>query len=105
MGAFRGGIRGLLIAPAVFTLPGVGLVAMAGPLVATLVGGVEGAAVVDGLSAPGAALTQIGVPKDKVIKYETAIKVDKYVLVIHGSAEAVTKARGVPWASKALEVA
>ena len=76
-GAFWGGIWGLLLAPAVFFLPGLGLLAMAGPVVATLVGALEGAVVVGGLSALGAALTQIGIPKDQVIKYETALKVDK----------------------------
>ncbi len=47
----------------------------------------EGAVVVGGLSALGAALTQIGVPKDQVIQYEAALKVDKYLLVVHGSQE------------------
>ena len=37
MGAFWGGIWGLLIAPAVFFLPGFGLLAMAGPVVAALI--------------------------------------------------------------------
>ena len=36
-GAFWGGVWGLLLAPAVFFLPGLGLVAMAGPVVAALV--------------------------------------------------------------------
>ena len=40
-GAFWGGIWGFLLAPAVFFLPGIGLIAMAGPLVAALVGGLE----------------------------------------------------------------
>jgi len=94
-GAFWGGIWGLLLAPAVFVLPGLGLVGMAGPFVATLVGALEGAAVVGGLSALGAALTQIGVPKDQAIKYEAALKVDKYLLVVHGSAEDQARAREV----------
>ena len=94
-GAFWGGIWGLLLAPAVFVLPGLGVVGMAGPIVATLVGALEGAVVVGGLSALGAALTQIGVPKDQVIKYEAALKVDKYLLVVHGSAEDKERARSV----------
>jgi len=92
-GAFWGGIWGMLLAPAVFLLPGLGLVGMAGPIVATLVGALEGAVVVGGLSALGAALTQVGVPKDQVIKYEAALKVDKYLLVVHGSAEDQANAR------------
>ena len=94
-GAFWGGIWGMLLAPAVFVLPGLGVVGMAGPIVATLVGAREGAVVVGGLSALGAALTQVGVPKDQVIKYEAALKVDKYLLVVHGSAEDQEKARSV----------
>ena len=94
-GAFWGGIWGLLLAPAVFVLPGLGVVGMAGPLVAALVGALEGAVVVGGLSALGAALTQIGVPKDQVIKYEAALKVDKYLLAVHGSSAEQEKAREV----------
>jgi hypothetical protein len=94
-GAFWGGIWGLLFAPAIFFLPGLGLVAMAGPLVSILVGGLEGAVVVGGLSALGAALTRIGVPKDQVIKYETALKVDKYLLLVHGTSEEQAQARAV----------
>ena len=104
-GAFWGGIWGLLLAPAVFVLPGLGLVGMAGPLVATLVGALEGAVVVGGLSALGAALTQFGVPKDQVIKYEAALKVDKYLLVVHGSAEDQDKARSVLARAKTTVVA
>jgi len=57
------------------------------------------------LTAMGAALTRVGVPKDQVIKYETALKVDKYVLVVHGSAEEVAKARSVLTGAKAWETA
>lgn len=104
-GAFWGGIWGLLIAPAVFFLPGIGLLAMAGPLVSALVGALEGAVIVGGVSALGAALSQVGVPKDQVVKYETALKVDKYVLVVHGDAAEVTKARSVLEGARAYETA
>jgi len=104
-GAFWGGIWGMLLAPAVFFLPGVGLVAMAGPFVATLVGALEGAVVVGGLSALGAALTQLGASKDQVIKYETAIKMDKFVLMVHGDAQDQEKARSVLADAHTLAVA
>lgn len=93
-GAFWGGFLGML-APAVFFLPGLGLVAMAGPLVATLVGALEGAVVVGGVSALGAALTQIGLPRHQIVQYETAVKADKYLLMVHGSAEDKVTARAV----------
>ena len=102
MGAFWGGVWGLLLAPAVFLLPGLGLVALAGPVVATLVAALEDALVVGGLSALGAAPTQIGVPKDQVIKYESALKVDKNLLMVHGSAEDIAKVSSTLAFAKAL---
>lgn len=95
IGAFWGGIWGLLIGPAVLFLPGVGLVAAAGPFVLTLIGALEGAVVVGGLSALGATLTQIGVPKDQVIMYETALKADQYLLIVHGDAAEQARAQAV----------
>jgi hypothetical protein len=87
VGAFWGGIWGLLLAPAVFMIPGFGVIAMAGPIVAALVGALEGAVVVGGVSALGAALVHGGVPKDEIIRYETAVKSDQYLVIVHGSEE------------------
>ncbi len=61
----------------------------------------EGAVVVGGLSALGAALTQVPVPKDQVIQDEAALKVDKYLPVVHGSAQDQDKARAVLAQAKA----
>jgi divalent metal cation (Fe/Co/Zn/Cd) transporter len=94
-GAFWGSIWGLMFAPAVFFLPGLGLVALAGPLVAMLVSALEGAVLVGGVSALVAALTDMGVPQEQAIKYETALKVDKYVLLLHGPASDVDHAKSV----------
>jgi len=105
VGAFWGGIWGLLMAPAVFFLPGLGLVALAGPVVSGLVGALEGAVVVGGVSALGAAIAQSGFSKDEVIKYETALKADKYVLTVHGTVADAATARGVLSASGLKEAA
>jgi len=94
-GAFWGAIWGLLISPAVFLIPGVGLLAMAGPIVATLIGGIEGAVLVGGVSALGAAMSQFGIHKSDIIKYESALKVDKYVLLVHGDAADLAKVGSV----------
>lgn len=102
-GAFWGSIWGLLLAPAVLFVPGLGLLATAGPIAASLIGALEGAVVVGGVSALGAALSQIGMPKEQVIKYEAALKVDKYVLMVHGSAEEQAKARAVLESTKSVE--
>jgi hypothetical protein len=103
IGAVWGGIWGLLLAPAIFFLPGFGLVAMAGPVVAALVGALEGAVVVGGLTALGAALTQIGIPDSQAIKYETALKAEKYLLMVHGTSGNAIKARSVLTRTKAWE--
>ena len=60
---------------------------------------------VGGVSAIGAALMQIGVPKDQIMKYETALKVDKYVLMVHGSVEEQDQARTVLEKTKSWEMA
>ncbi len=41
--------------------------------------------VVGGLSAIGAGLYSLGIPKDSIVQYETAIKTGKFVLIAHGS--------------------
>jgi uncharacterized membrane protein len=94
-GAFWGGFWGLLLGSAFFAIPGLGPVLVAGPLVAWIVGGLEGAAVVGGLGAIGAGLYGIGIPKDSVVEYELAVKTDKFLLMVHGTAADVEKARSV----------
>ena len=92
-GAFWGSIWGILMAPAVFFLPPLGMVALAGPIVSVLVSALEGAVVVGGLSAIGAAMSRIGVDKNDIIQYESALKVNKYLLIVHGTAGEISKAQ------------
>jgi len=92
-GAFWGGIWGLLFGSAFFLVPGFGPFLVAGPLVAWIVGALEGSLVVGGLSAIGAGLYGLGIPKDSILSYETALQVGKFVLVIHGSAKDAARAR------------
>ena len=68
---------------------------VAGPLVIWIVGVLEGAAVVGGLSALGAALCSIGIPKNSVVKYETEVKNGKLLLVAHGTVEEVERAKDI----------
>ena len=95
MGAFWGGFWGLLFGSAMFAIPGIGPILVAGPLVAWIVGALEGAVVVGGVSAVGAGLFSIGVPKDSVIKYDVALKTDKFLLIVHGTPEAVNTAKHI----------
>jgi hypothetical protein len=95
MGAFWGGLWGLLFGAAFFAVPGIGPIAVAGPLVSGIVSALEGAVVVGGMTALGAGFVGLGIPKDSIVKYETQLKADKFILVCHGTAEEMEKARGV----------
>jgi hypothetical protein len=104
-GAFWGGIGGLLVAPVVFLLPGLGLVALAGPLATALTGALEGAAVVGGVSALAAVLSGQGVENEDVIEYEAALKADSYVLMVHGDLDDAAKVRELLTRTQMLEAA
>jgi len=95
LGGFWGGLWGILFGSAFFFVPGIGPLIVAGPLVGAIIGGLEGAAFVGGLSALGAGLYSLGIPKDSIIQYETAIKSEKYVLVVHGTEEELVKAKDI----------
>jgi hypothetical protein len=95
VGAFWGGFWGLLFGSALFMIPGLGPILVAGPLVAWIVAGLEGAVEAGALGALGAGLFSIGIPKNSIVKYETAIKTDQFVLVAHGTAAEVAKAHDI----------
>jgi Heat induced stress protein YflT domain len=103
-GAFWGGFWGLLFGAAFFWVPAIGPVLVGGPLVAWIVAGLEDAVVVGGLSAIGAGLFSIGIPKDSIVTYETAIKAGKYLVIAHGTSAEAAKARNVLGTSKAADV-
>ncbi|MEO8992157.1 MAG: hypothetical protein ABI284_05385 [Nitrosospira sp.] len=95
LGAFWGGFWGMLFGSAFFIIPGIGPIVAFGPLVGWIVGGLEGAAVVGGLSALGAGLYSIGIPKDSIMQYEAALKSDKFLVIAHGTADEVAKAKSI----------
>ncbi|PKL40174.1 MAG: permease [Candidatus Riflebacteria bacterium HGW-Riflebacteria-1] len=92
-GVFWGGIWGILFGSGVFWIPGIGQVIAGGAIVSSIIGGLQGAAVIGGLNALGAGLYSIGIPKNSILQYETAIKANKFIVVFHGTAEENEKAR------------
>jgi hypothetical protein len=94
-GAFWGGIWGLLMGGLFLWVPGFGPMVASGPLVSMIVVGLEGAVLGAGFGALGAALVSAGIPKDSVIKYEKAVKADKYLVLVQGSKEEVEKAKTI----------
>jgi uncharacterized membrane protein len=93
LGTFWGGVWGLLFGSAFFWVPGIGPLLVAGPLVLWIVGALEGAVVTGSLTALGAGLYSIGIPKNSVVQYETEVKNGKLLLVVHGTADEVERAR------------
>jgi hypothetical protein len=68
---------------------------VAGPLVTWIVGAGVEAAVMGGLSALGAGLYSLGIPKDSIVRYEAAIKNGSFVLVAHGTPDDVARAHEI----------
>ena len=95
LGAFWGGLWGFLFGSAFFFVPGIGPLVVGGPLVSWIIGALEGAVLIGGMSAVGAALYSIGIPKDSILKYETSLKSDKFLLIAHGTLEEVEKAKKI----------
>jgi hypothetical protein len=94
-GAFWGGLMGVLFGSALMFVPVLGHVVILGPLAAMLFSGLQGAVVVGGVSALAGALVSIGIPKDSVLRYETALKANKFILVLHGDNQEISRAQEV----------
>ncbi|MGD0674109.1 MAG: general stress protein [Polyangiaceae bacterium] len=94
-GAFWGTFWGMLFGSALFLIPGFGHVMVLGPLVGWIVAAMGEGAVVGGLTALGAGLYSIGIPKDSVLKYETALKADQFIVVAHGTFTDVNAAKRI----------
>jgi hypothetical protein len=99
-GAFWGGFWGLFLGGMFMTVPVVGHVVVLGYLATIAVSGIENAVVVGGLSALGAALYSAGIPKDSVVQYETALKADNFLVMAHGTAEEMERAKAILGTSK-----
>ena len=78
-----------------FVIPGLGPILVAGPLVAWIVAGLEGAVEVGALGALGAGLFSIGIPKDSIVKYQAALTTDQFLLIVHGTGAEVAKAKEI----------
>jgi hypothetical protein len=102
-GLFWGWIWGLVFGSAFFLIPGIGPVMVGGPLVSYIIGALEMAVVTGGITALGGALASIGIPNDSVIRYETALKADKFLLIVHGTVLEVAKAKDILMQNSAEE--
>ena len=92
-GAFWGSLVGILFSSAFLLIPVVGHIIVLGPLVSSIVGGLEGAAIGGGTSALFAALVGLGIPKDTVVQYENEVKAGKFLVLAQGTPDEVVRAK------------
>jgi hypothetical protein len=92
---FWGGFWGLLAGSAFLLVPGLGPIVVVGPLVSWIVAALEGAAVWGGLSAVGAALYSLGIPRDRILLYESSLRANKFVVIAHGTTQEIDRMCGI----------
>jgi hypothetical protein len=92
-GAYWGGPWGWLVGAGFFLLPKVGQTIVLGPLLGRIVGALEGATIGAGLGLIGAGLVGIGVPRDGVAQYESAVRDGAFVVSFQGPGEELEYAR------------
>jgi hypothetical protein len=103
-GAMWGGLWGLFFGGLFLTIPVVGSVVVLGSLAAIIISALESAVLVGGVSALGAALYSLGVPKDSAIQYEAAVKADGFLVMAHGTTEEVVRAKAILAATSAASI-
>jgi hypothetical protein len=98
----------LLFGGLMLTIPVIGPVMVVGHLAtfvfAALSSAVEGAVVAGGLGALGAALFSIGIPHHSVLQYEQALKADGFLVVAHGPAAEMERARALLQSSGPMQL-
>jgi len=94
-----GALWGVLFGAFIF-IPGVGQLAVGGYLLYVLMTAAIGA----GAGALTAAFSTVGIPADAVIRYETELHADKQLLIAHGTAADVERARELLAGTKAQSI-
>lgn len=103
-GAMWGGLWGLFFGGLYLTIPVVGSVVILGSLAAMVISALEGAVLVGGISALGAALLSLGIPKDSAVRYEAAVKADGFLVMAHGTPQEVVRAKAILAATSAASI-
>lgn len=92
-GAAWGGLWGLFFGGLFLTIPAVGSLVVLGALASIIISALESAVLVGGVSALGAALYSLGIPKDSAIQYEAVVKADGFLVMAHGTTIDVARAK------------
>jgi hypothetical protein len=87
--------RGIPSGATFFSIPGIGPIAVGGPLASAIAQGQEVSAAEAEFSALGAGLRRCGIPRDNVSHYETAVKSDNYLVILHCAPDEVIRAKEI----------
>jgi hypothetical protein len=99
-GAVFGGLFGLLFGAAFLAIPGFGPLIILGPLAAAVVGAAEGAV---GTGLVGAILGAF-LSRQHIPKIEQHLRAGRYLVLVHGSAEEVSRAQEILRNAGSIEV-
>jgi hypothetical protein len=93
--AFWGEVWNWLSGSAVFLIPAVGPVLVAGPMVSWILATLESSVSMEGFSTIGRGLRSLGIPKCIVVDYERELMLGKLILVAHGTDDTAASARTI----------
>ena len=93
LGPFWNGLLRSFSESALFWVPGLGPLVLAGELVSRVLQASEDNVIVYGLSMVGVALYSMGIPEYSILSCEDALRRDQFVIVAHGNAHDVTRAK------------
>ena len=91
-------------AAALFLLPGLGPILMAGPLIAGVITNMEGATAARGLGVIGSGLVRLGIPRESLFRYESELGADRLLLIAHGTVDELMRAKNVLHLTRPLEL-
>jgi uncharacterized membrane protein len=104
VGAWWGGMFGVLTGAAFLWIPVVGPLVVAGPLALTFLGLLEGAAIGAVSGGLVGALVGYGFSDTQALKYETIVKAGNYLVLAHGDEHQIMQTREVLVAQGAQEI-
>jgi hypothetical protein len=95
LGVFWGSIWGFLSGTVFFAVAGTGPVLVSGSLLASIIAALQGRVVVGALTAIGAGLYCIRIPKDSLIQSDTNLNARRFLLLGHSSKGEIARVRDV----------
>jgi hypothetical protein len=78
-----------------YSISDIGPIAIEGPLVTAIAEGQEAGEVEAEFSALGAGLWRCGIPRDNVPQYETAVKSNNYLVIVHCTPDEVIRVKEI----------